>query len=898
MQKPSFPDNEKQRIAALRTLQILDTAPEERFDRLTRLARVIFDVPIALISLVDTQRQWFKSRQGLDACETSREISFCGHAVHTDKIFYIPDTLEDPRFADNPLVTGAPNIRMYAGAPLATPEGCRIGTLCIIDDKPRDFSDNDLGPLRDLADCVEEELTRHTVRDAEQIIRDHESRLHAIVETVVDGIIVIDDKGRIQTTNPATETLFGYTAQEMIGNNVKMLMPEQYANEHDTFLWNFSETGRAKIIGTGREVTGRRRDGGTFPMELAVSEMNIHGKTMFTGVVRDISRQKRTEADLREGAERIRSIVDTVVDGIVTINAQGIIETLNPAAEKIFQYKASEVIGKNIKMLMPEPYRSEHDNYLSHYTKTGEARVIGIGREVIGQRKDGSTFPMDLAVSEMDISGVNMFTGIVRDITERKAVERLKSEFVSTVSHELRTPLTSIRGALGIVLGKEYEGITPKVRRLLETADRNSERLTHLINDILDLEKIESGNLKFYFEAIDLVRLSRTAVDTNEAYAQQHNVAIKLGTDVEHAMVRGDSHRLLQVFANFISNAVKYSPPHGQIDIGISQADNGYRVSIRDRGQGIPAEFRSRIFQRFAQVDSSDAREKGGTGLGLSITKAIIERLGGQVDYQSREGVGTVFYFDLPEWREEKAYDNKAVAKPGVLICEDDPDVAQLLVDLLEQESLTSDIAATAAGAKRLLAKNPYRLLLLDLILPDMYGIDLIRELRADQANNEMQIIVISGCAEEGKREFTGNAVSVIDWIQKPVDQERFRRATQQALRGNKRPRILHVENDLDIIQIARSILEDATDYTYASSITQAREYLNKHKVDLIILELTLPDGSGLELINEIKGHCPMVVFSGMEPGDELNQQVAAALTKSKTTNEKLLTTIRQLLHI
>lgn len=515
MQPPPIPADEPERQGALDALKLLDTPPEQRFDRLTRIARRHFGVPIALVSLVDRERQWFKSRQGLDASETRRDISFCGHAIVSDDIFCVPDALEDPRFADNPLVTGDPRIRFYAGAPLHAPDGSRVGTLCIIDGKPRRLSENELATLRDLADIAEKEIA------------------------------------------------------------------------HTMLMTSASE-------------------------------------------------------------ERIRAIVETVVDGIISIDAKGFVRTANPAAERIFGYAAEEMLGRNVNMLMPEPYHSAHDGYLDSYLTTGRRKIIGIGREVTGRRKDGSTFPMDLAVSEMNLGGTRMFTGIVRDITEHKRLERMKSEFVSTVSHELRTPLTSIRGALGLLASKYAEALPGKARQMLEMAERNGERLTVLINDLLDLEKIESGHLEFEFKAVNLVALARRACEDNEGYARRHDVRLRLAIEPVEAPVRGDEHRLLQAFANLISNAVKYSLPAGEVEIAVTRREGGFRVAVRDHGPGIPEEFRGRIFERFAQADSSDTREKGGTGLGLAITKVIIEKHGGRIDYTSQPGVRTEFFFDLP----------------------------------------------------------------------------------------------------------------------------------------------------------------------------------------------------------------------------------------------------------
>lgn len=897
MKIPEIPDNEPDRIAALCSLEVLDTPPEERFDRITRIAQRHFQVPIALVSLIDSNRQWFKSRQGLDATETPRDISFCGHAILSDEIFYIPNTLEDSRFANNPLVSGDPNIRFYAGAPLHSPEGERIGTLCIIDEQPRQFSNTELSLLRDMADCAEAEFNRTGLLKAAQKMRDQEQRIHALLDTIVDGIIVIDGQGRIQTLNPAAVSLFGYSSEEVEGQNIKMLMPEPYAAEHDGYLHNYLTTGHKKVIGIGREVTGKRKNGTTFPMELAVSEMEVNGERMFTGIVRDITERKRAEIELQTSENRIRALFDTIVDGIVVIDAKGRVQTVNPAAVALFGYSPEELHSQNIKMLMPEPYAAEHDGYLHNYLTTGNKKVIGIGREVTGRRKDGTTFPMELAVSEMEVNGERMFTGIVRDITERKKVEQMKTEFISTVSHELRTPLTSISGALALVLGNVTGELPEKARLMLDMAARNSERLTLLINDILDLEKIEAGRLDFDFRIVDLVDLARRALEDNEGYARKHQVRLVLDNSVKQASVLADEHRLLQVFSNLISNAVKFSPENGVVEVSVVTHGSGFRTAVRDYGAGIPQEFHRQIFQRFAQADSSDSREKGGTGLGLSITKAIVERHDGEVSYETEAGVGTVFHFDIPAWQAVTELD-KTVSGIRVLICEDNPDVASVLADMLEPEGLVCDIAASAAGARTLLAKNDYRLMLLDLTLPDADGLIFLQELREAPVTAQLPVIVVSGRAHEGRAAFQGDAVTVVDWIQKPVNQLRLEQALQEALRRVNRPRILHLEDDPDIVQVTQVLLEKMADVIHVENLQEARQLIAEQSIDLVILDLGLPDGSGLELLDELKGHCPVVIFSAQIPNRDITEQVVAALTKSATSNEQLLATIKNSLNM
>jgi PAS domain S-box-containing protein len=225
-----------------------------------------------------------------------------------------------------------------------------------------------------------------------------ESRLRAVVDTAVDGVILIDAQGTILMFNPACERLFGYAAEEVIGQNVKTLMPAPYQSEHDRYLENYRRSGDRKIIGIGREVVGRRKDGSTFPMDLSVGESKEDGQPIFVGIIHDLTQRKRSDTELTEAVARMKAVVETAVDGVILIDARGDILMFNPACERLFGYNAQEVIGQNVKTLMPEPYRDEHDRYLTNYHETHQRKIIGIGREVVGQRKNGTTFPMDLSV--------------------------------------------------------------------------------------------------------------------------------------------------------------------------------------------------------------------------------------------------------------------------------------------------------------------------------------------------------------------------------------------------------------------------------------------------------------------------------------------------------------------
>lgn len=893
MLKPPIPDNEAERLDALKALDILDTPFEERFDRLTRIAQYVMGVPITLISLVDAERQWFKSRQGLDVSETSRDISFCGHAILQSEVFMVQDATADSRFADNPLVKATPNIRFYAGAPLTLSNGLNVGTLCAIDYQPRLISVEQLAALRDLARCVTEELEREQEQRLARELRLIQTQYAFIIESSNDAIISKTLDGIITSWNPAAVKLFGYSAVEAIGQPMNMLIPPERVDEEANILSCIS---RGEDIDSF-ETVRIRKDGRLIDISARISPIrNYHGNIIGASkIVRDISIQKEAEIALRKSTQLVQSIVETVLDGIITIDSRGQVLSFNTAAERLFGYNKAEIIGTNIKCLMPEPYSSEHDGYLYQYFQNRKAKVIGIGREVVGMRKDHSTFPMELAISEMQQEEQSLFVGIVRDITARKQMERMKSEFVSTVSHELRTPLTSIRGALGLIMGKFASGLPNKALQLLDTAKRNAERLTLLINDILDLEKIESGKLEFEFKAIDLVPLTKQAIVANEGYGQQHNVHLRLLDTPDSAMVWADEHRLLQVFSNLISNAVKYSVVNGIVNISMRLHNGRFRVGVQNFGRGIPEEFRNRIFQRFAQADSSDDREKGGTGLGLSITKAIVERHGGNIDFLSEADVGTEFFFDLPKWKEiiQQATDYR----PCLLICENDQDVAMVLSEMLNHVGISSDLVATASAATNMLKLKRYHALLLDLGLPDMDGLTLIKQLRDNEVTRDLPIIVISGHAQADTSTWHIQALSITDWLQKPVDYQDLSLALQHALHGHKRPRILHVEDDPDVVQVIQSLLEEDYDYSYALSLVTAREALENNYYDIVLLDLTLPDGPGLELLDAISPKSKIIVFSGQEPESAFKQCIASALVKGTTSNERLLTVIKSVIN-
>ncbi len=343
-----------------------------------------------------------------------------------------------------------------------------------------------------------------------------------------------------------------------------------------------------------------------------------------------------------------RAILESAPDAIITIDRKGIIKSFNPGAENIFQYKANQVIGNNIKMLMPNEIARFHDHYLESFEATNQSRVISVSRELFGKRNDGSQFPIELTINAKIIDDEYLFTGILRDITERKKVEKLKDEFISTVSHELRTPLTAIKGSLDLITKGFNLNLPDEASTMLEVANRNVDRLLTLINDILDVSKLESGEIDFKLDDIKVLPFLNECIELNQEYAKKYNTDFVCTHQHEDITLNADKDRLIQVMSNLLSNAAKYSPENISVEIFTDVINGNLRVSVKDYGPGIPEEFQASLFQKFTQSSSGDTRQVGGTGLGLSISKTIIEKLGGSIGFNTIKGKETTFYFELP----------------------------------------------------------------------------------------------------------------------------------------------------------------------------------------------------------------------------------------------------------
>ncbi len=495
---------------------------------------------------------------------------------------------------------------------------------------------------------------------------DSQARLKAIIDTAIDGIITIDNRGRVETMNPAAAHIFGFEPEEVIGQNIKMLMPEPDKSLHDVYIQNYHDTGIGQIIGIGREVLGKKKDGTIFPFLLSISEVRLKDKQIFTGIVHDITELKKTEAALRESENKFNSIIKTAVDGIITISTRGIMEMINPSAQKLFGYHESELMGRNISMLMPEPDSSLHDAYMQRYHETGEAHIIGIGREVSGLRKDGTVFPFFLSISEVQLADRKVYTGFVHDITSQKvSEERLRryaaelersnrelQDFAYVSSHDLQEPLRKIQAFGDRLKTKEYDKLSDQGKDYIDRMLNAAARMQNLINDLLDFSRVTSKSKAFVKVNLDKI-LTEVLSDLEVTIEQTSAQIVRSPLPV----IEGEPTQMRQLFQNLISNAIKFHKEGVAPVVSISSrgvqrhahltstpGDEMVEICIEDNGIGFDEKYLDRIFNIFQRLEG---QKYEGSGIGLAVCRKIAVRHGGDITAKSKPGEGTRFIITL-----------------------------------------------------------------------------------------------------------------------------------------------------------------------------------------------------------------------------------------------------------
>lgn len=473
-----------------------------------------------------------------------------------------------------------------------------------------------------------------------------------LLESAADAMFIADPAGRIVHANAAASALFGYAPAEFAGLSVEDLIPGRFRAGHAAQHQAYAAHPGSRAMGAGLELYGLRKDGGEFAADVSLSPLE-DGHVLAT--VHDISRRKSAESALAEQTARLAAIVETAVDAIITIDERGLIDSFNPSAERLFGYSREEVLGRNVSMLMPAPYREQHDGYLAHYLATGEKRIIGIGREVVAQRKDGTTFPIELAVSEMQVGKRRMFTGLVHDITQRKQIEerqaRLIQEleaaneelknFAYVVSHDLKAPLRAIGSLADWIAADQSEKLDADGKEHLRLLIQRARRMDSLIDGILQYSRV--GRVRETVADVDVNEIVQEAL---AMLAPPAHIKVEVAPDLP--VVRTERTRILQLFQNLLSNAIKYlDKPQGLIRVGCDEHADEWEFSVSDNGPGIEPRHFKRIFQLFQTLAPRDRVES--TGVGLALVKKIVELYGGRVWIESQVGAGSTFFFTLPK---------------------------------------------------------------------------------------------------------------------------------------------------------------------------------------------------------------------------------------------------------
>jgi PAS domain S-box-containing protein len=633
--------------------------------------------------------------------------------------------------------------------------------------------------------------------------------LRAVVDTAISGVILIDARGCVLMFNPACEKLFEYTAAEVIGQNVKMLMPAPYRTEHDRYLDNFHQTGERKIIGIGREVFGQRKNGSTFPMDLAVGEAKQDGESIFVGIIHDLTERERVGKALREGAARLKAVVETAVDGVILIDAQGLVLMFNPACEKLFKFKAEEIIGQNVKMLMPAPYRAEHDGYLNNFHRTRVRKIIGIGREVTGQRKDGSTFPMDLSVGEAIQDGESIFVGIIHDLTERKKTEEQlvqaqKMETVGQLSggiaHDFNNLLTVIVGNSEFL--SDQLKSRPDLRQLADDIGQAGERGAELTQRLLAFSRRQTLrpieiNCNNLLESMH--KLLRRAL--------REDIEIKLDFDPDIPLAFADPAQLESAILNLGLNAQDAMAGGGRLTITTAGAslDGQYQrlhqdvrpgeyvlIAITDTGAGMPKDVLERVFEPFFTT-----KEVGkGSGLGLSMVYGFVKQSNGHVAIYSEPGLGTTVRMYLPAQQTQlskrarrRMHERRAMVGGAetVLVVEDDPFVRTYTVKCLQSLGYTVIAAVDGNDALQKLGTDvPINLLFADVVMPGGINGWELADL-AQRSRPQLPVLLTSGYALETLiKHGRTSGESVV--LTKPYRKVDLARRLREALKGAVAP--------------------------------------------------------------------------------------------------------------
>jgi PAS domain S-box-containing protein len=626
------------------------------------------------------------------------------------------------------------------------------------------------------------------------------ARSHRLNEAVLNCssymIIATDSEGTVLVFNPEAEKRLGYSASEVIGKQTPLLWLDstelgERAQAMSRQIGAIMEpdfamlTHHAFLEGASREDwTCVRRNGERFTANFAITPLcDSQGEvTGFLILADDVTAEKERQDALQAREELFRSAMQHAPNGIALVDLSGRFLLVNDALCQLLGYTAEQLRGKH-QDTVTDPEDIELDLENVRQLLAGRIASYKVEKRLI--REDGGVVQVLLAMSLMrNEDGTPVyFVAQYQDIADRKEIERLKTDLVTMVSHELRTPVTSIRGAVGLLSSLASKDLPPRGRQLIDIAVKNCERLTTLINDVLDIDKMTHGQMRFDMKEEDTAALLQEAIEAHRGYTEKLDVSVVMEPVPTSLMVNVDAARLIQVMFNLLSNAAKHSPEKGQVRVGASRMGDKIRIWVKDQGPGVEDEFVKRLFEKYTQGENVDVRGIASSGLGLHISKQIIEHMGGQIGLDTKVGVGSTFWIELPEHRAAEAdvpAEQRRTQMKRILICEDDDSVAALIQLILNREGYIVDVVHTIPEARRMLMRGIYDAMTLDLTLPLGNGLELARELHSQAETRSLPIVIVSGQQRDDYPEIAKDE-AIVDWIVKPFDKDRLVRSVERA---------------------------------------------------------------------------------------------------------------------
>lgn len=467
--------------------------------------------------------------------------------------------------------------------------------------------------------------------------------LGGLLEAAPDAMVVIDEDGTIVLVNAQTEKVFGYARSELLGQPVEILVPTNLHETHRKHRDGYEQEPHVRAMGSGLDLRARRRDGTEFPVEISLAPLRTEDGLLISAAIRDVTQKRREE-------RLFRGLLEAAPDAMIIVDQLGRIVLVNAQAEEWFGYQREELIGQSIEMLVPERFAGMHVAFRSGYVAGPRTRPMGLAGDLFAKRRDGSEFPVEISLAPLETDEGLLISAAVRDISERRRVQneadRVKDEFFATVSHELRTPLTSMLGYSELMA--DLEELSPQGRRFLQVITRSAERELRLVDDLLTLVAIEESGLSMRPFVLDLEPVVRDAVEAARPRAEEVDIDLALEIPGFPVQVEVDRDRIGQAIDNLLSNALKFTPPGGQVRVRLRASARLAEVEVADSGPGIRDSDRQRIFERLYRSGSAVAQQVPGAGLGLTIALAIAEAHHGSLGLVRSNEHGTTFRMELP----------------------------------------------------------------------------------------------------------------------------------------------------------------------------------------------------------------------------------------------------------